>query len=111
MATNIQSTVNSEESYNSTVEGDLNTVRPEPTSARELTNGRQNTTEDTQNLDWECLSHWEFLAQRRKVARIMAIYKMYKGQNAWKKYRGQATSATLPEEPENREQTFGNFPL
>jgi hypothetical protein len=38
---------NSEDRDNSTVEGgDLHTVRPEPTSGRELTNIRQNATED-----------------------------------------------------------------
>jgi hypothetical protein len=38
---------NSEERGNSTVEGgDLQTVRPEPTSGTELTNRRQNRTED-----------------------------------------------------------------
>jgi hypothetical protein len=38
---------NSEERDNSTVgEGDLHAFRPEPTSARELTNRRQNMTED-----------------------------------------------------------------
>jgi hypothetical protein len=37
---------------NSTVEGgDLHTGRPEPTSGRELTNRRQNTTEDKQKSE------------------------------------------------------------
>jgi hypothetical protein len=43
---------NREERDNSTVEGgDLRTVRPEPTSGRELTNRRRNTTEDKQKSE------------------------------------------------------------
>ena len=29
-------------------------------------------------------SDWEYLAQRRKIARMCALYKAYKGERAWK---------------------------
>ena len=29
-------------------------------------------------------SDWEYLAQRRKIARMCALYKAYKGDRAWK---------------------------
>jgi hypothetical protein len=43
---------NGYERENSTVKGrDLHTVRPEPTSRRELTNGTQNTTKDRRQTE------------------------------------------------------------
>jgi hypothetical protein len=42
---------NREECDNSTVEGDLHTFRPERTSGRELTNRRENTTEDRRQTE------------------------------------------------------------
>jgi mRNA-degrading endonuclease toxin of MazEF toxin-antitoxin module len=44
---------NSEERDNSIVEaGDLHTVRPQPTSGRELANRKQNITEDRTSQKW-----------------------------------------------------------
>jgi hypothetical protein len=42
---------NGEERDSSTVEGDLHTVRPEPTSGRELTNRRHNAIEDRRQTE------------------------------------------------------------
>jgi len=36
-------------------------------------------------------SDWESLAQRRKIARVCALYKAYTGERAWKAIERQAT--------------------
>ena len=42
-------------------------------------------------------SVWETLTQRRKIARICALFKAYAGEPAWKS-RGQVTKTMLPEQ-------------
>jgi hypothetical protein len=41
---------------------------------------------------------WESPVQRRKIARMCALFKAYTGERAWKAIGGQVTSAKLPEQ-------------
>ena len=62
---------------------------------------------------------WESLAQLRKIARMCALYKAYKGERSWKTIgaRLQAPSYLIgsiiirKSEPENKEQSSGNTPF
>jgi hypothetical protein len=62
---------------------------------------------------------WESLVQRRKIARICALFKVYTGERAWKAIgdRLQAPSYLSRVghfgklEPGNKEQMSGNIPL
>jgi hypothetical protein len=40
---------------------------------------------------------WESLEERRKVSRLCALFKAYKGRRAWGSYWGQTLKALLPE--------------
>ena len=64
-------------------------------------------------------SDWESLAQRRKIARMCALYRAYTGERAWKAVgdRLQAPSYLSRVDyhwkirARNKEQTYGNTPL
>ena len=63
-------------------------------------------------------SGWESLAQRRKTARMCALYKAYTGDRAWKAISDRLQAPSYlgsiiigKSEPENKEKTSGNTPL
>ena len=64
-------------------------------------------------------SDWDSLAQRRKIARMCALYKTYTGERVWKAIgdRLQAPSYLSRVDyhwkirARNKEQTYGNTPL
>ena len=63
-------------------------------------------------------SEWDSLAQRRKIARMRALYKSYTGERAWKVTGDRLQRPSYlnrvdiigKSEPENKEQASGNIP-